>query len=284
MIFSRLLSRPAPAMRHILLHSHLFKNAGSTIDWALQRSFGAGFVDHRDDKDMHRGRMKYLHGFLEAHRKVVAVSSHQMPFDPEYQAPGFTFWFMLMIRDPIARALSVYEYEKSQPERVSLGAKMAKRMSMREYFDWRLRDDAPAVIRDFHVRSLCDRRHRPKHVLGEADLLAALERARLPRVLVGFVERFDESMVQFEAALQPAFRGVDLAHVIQNRRRGQAPDPQAALRDGLGEALYAELCEKNGLDRRLHAALLQQFELTRDKMDGFDACLRAFKGRCAELH
>ena len=36
-------------MRNVILHYHLFKNAGSTLDWSLQRQFGAGFVDHRDD-------------------------------------------------------------------------------------------------------------------------------------------------------------------------------------------------------------------------------------------
>ena len=39
----------APGM-NILLHGHMFKNAGSTLDWSLRQNFGADFLDHRDDE------------------------------------------------------------------------------------------------------------------------------------------------------------------------------------------------------------------------------------------
>ena len=41
--------------RHVLIHAHLFKNAGTTFDFSLQRSFGEQFVDHRDDAGWHAG-------------------------------------------------------------------------------------------------------------------------------------------------------------------------------------------------------------------------------------
>ena len=39
-------------MKQVILHGHIFKNAGTTLDWALKRSFGKAFVDHRRDDQM----------------------------------------------------------------------------------------------------------------------------------------------------------------------------------------------------------------------------------------
>ena len=44
-----ILSRP------VILHCHLFKNAGSTLDWSLHKQFGSTFVDHRDGDSMRLG-------------------------------------------------------------------------------------------------------------------------------------------------------------------------------------------------------------------------------------
>jgi hypothetical protein len=41
--------------RLVILHNHLFKNAGTTIDWSLGRELGSAFVDHRDDAGMKQG-------------------------------------------------------------------------------------------------------------------------------------------------------------------------------------------------------------------------------------
>ena len=51
-------------MRHVILHGHIFKNAGTSFDWSLERSFGEAFVDHREDKLMREGRDKHLEAFL----------------------------------------------------------------------------------------------------------------------------------------------------------------------------------------------------------------------------
>ena len=35
--------------RKVIIHKHLFKNAGTTFDWSLHKNFGNDFCDHRDD-------------------------------------------------------------------------------------------------------------------------------------------------------------------------------------------------------------------------------------------
>lgn len=265
-----------------LLHCHLFKNAGSTIDWSLRRSFARGFVDHRLDKAMIEGGMDYVEQYLARRNHVAVLSSHHMPFDPEFRSGSFPYWHIIMLRHPIARTVSVYQFEKTQPA-VSLGARMAKKLDMCGYFEWRMQDDTPVTIRNFHSRYLAGRKH-PECKLQGQDFDRAIMRARLPNVLVGFVERFDESMVLFESILQGYFQKLDLAYVKQNQNHSRPEDSIAYLREELGEPLFLKLNENNNLDLCLYEVLAAEFETRIGKIGDFQQRLAAFKDRCALLH
>ena len=71
--------------REVILHCHLFKNAGTALDWALQRTFGDGFIDHRYDDNMRQEGVVYLDGYLSKRPKVQVLSSHHMSFMPEHK-------------------------------------------------------------------------------------------------------------------------------------------------------------------------------------------------------
>jgi hypothetical protein len=269
-------------MDHVLLHCHLFKNAGTTIDWALKRSLGWGFVDHRRDRTMIRGGMRYIEKYLALRGYVMAVSSHHMPFDPAFESRRFHCWHIIMLRHPIARCASVYQYEKIQPA-VSLGAKMAKKLDMRGYFAWRMQDDAPVVIKDFHTRYLAGRKN-PARRLRDEDFDSALLHARSPKVLIGFVERFDESMVLFESVLKNNFRKLDLAYIKQNQNHARPEDAIAYLHDELGDDLFLRLNSANALDGRLYEMLGAEFDNRIAGLGDFDQRLVDFRRRCASLH
>lgn len=66
--------------RDIILHSHIFKNAGTTFDYILEKNFGKSFIDHRDDKNVVDGRQRYLNDFLNKNKKIKAFSSHSIHF------------------------------------------------------------------------------------------------------------------------------------------------------------------------------------------------------------
>jgi hypothetical protein len=99
--------------RNVILHSHIFKNAGSTFDWSLKRNFGERFVDHRDDEAMLSGKMEHLDQFLSGHPQVVALSSHRIHF----RVSGWNqlrFHVVRILRDPIERARSVYNFDRQR--------------------------------------------------------------------------------------------------------------------------------------------------------------------------
>jgi hypothetical protein len=279
MIFNKATERGG--ITPVLLHCHLFKNSGSTIDWALRRSFMRGFVNHRDDREMAKGGMEYVEKYLANRKRVIAISSHHMPFDPYYQSTNYAFWHIIMLRHPIARTVSVYEYEKIQPP-VSLGARKAKELDMRSYFEWRMRMDSPAVLRNYYTRYLTNKKH-PAQDLRNQDFEEALLRCALPNVLIGIVERFDESMVLFENSLKAHFQKLNFAYIKQNQNFAVPKEPIEYLREKLGCALFSELNDKNTLDSSLYEKLSVEFGKRIERINDFQECLAEFKVRCNHL-
>lgn len=263
--------------KEVILHCHLFKNAGTTLDWALHRSFGDGFIDHRDDQKMQQDGIDYLSSFLSDNPAVCAISSHHMPFMPEYEKP---FHWLLLLREPIGRVRSVYNFEVRQPES-SLGSKMAKKMNFSEYIIWRMQDNVPAVIKNFYVRYLCNIKNSGVQI-NDSDIERAFQRLSLSNVLVGTVERFDESMVMFEESLRKSFPDVDLSYVQQNVS-GYKTDSTLSFLDDITPESRELLLENNQFDKKLYKMVCEGQKNSIHDIEGFDDKLEAFRERCDSL-
>jgi len=270
-------------MRHVLLHFHIFKNAGSTIDWSLRRTFDNRFVDHRDDRAMVLGGMDYVRNILAREINVEAMSSHYMAFDPQYALQGIQHWYICLLRKPLLRALSVYEFEKIQSADTP-GAVIAKQLDMRGYFEWSMGSDVSPVIRNFQTRYLCGVRGKGAYNLSETEFNKALDQCRQHNVIVGFVERYDESMALFEHVLCQHFKSLDLAYVIQNQSFYNNLEPVAYLKKNLGDILFSDLLGRNSMDVRLYESLERDFEARIAKIPNFESKVQNLKTRSAALH
>lgn len=196
----------------MILHGHIFKNAGSTFDWSLQRCFGESFLDHRDDDAMRQGGAAYVARFICDHPELRALSSHHLPL-PAPEIDHVALFTVVFIRHPIDRIRSVYEFERRQPGE-TLGAKMAGQMSFLEYVRWRMKKEAPATVKNFQVRYCA--RTPSGGAPGEESRLSRSMEFLERRSLVGVVDRYDESMVVFEDILREKFPDIDLSYRKQN--------------------------------------------------------------------
>lgn len=264
--------------KKILLHCHIFKNAGTTIDWALERSFSDRFLDHRDDLDMRRSGLGYLDNFLYEHPEITALSSHHMPFFPEH---GKAYSWLVLLREPLRRARSVYDFEVKQKPSVSLGSKMAKKMSLSDYITWRMRDDVPPVIKNYHVRYL-NGITNPAKSINEGHFDKAFQSLWLDNVVFGVVERFDESMVVFEEHLKYDFPEIDLSYVRQNSSVNREEKPLAFL-DKLTDEARELLVDNNQWDMKLYDIVSSKQEKVFSKIQGFSDKLENFQARCRGL-
>jgi hypothetical protein len=266
--------------RTIIIHNHGFKNAGSTIDWALKKNFGRGFIDHRDDENMKKGPA-YLGPYLTRHSDITALSSHHVRL-PLPTLQNAKILMIMMFRHPIERVTSVYHYERKQKRAKTPGAKFARTHDLSEYVRWRLRSDVPGTIRNFHFIKL---KPLPLHRDTPADAggLKTAQKILDTNAMTGFVDRFDESMVFFEQVLRPYFPDIDLSYRIQNVN--QKPEETIGqrieqLKKEIGKKNFDALEEHNKLDLILYEYALKQFEKKINQIADFDARLNDFKTRC----
>lgn len=271
---------PTEDRRVIIIHNHIFKNAGSSIDWALHRNFQHRFIDHREDRKMLQGPA-YLRAYLLNNPHVTALSTHHLrPPLPELEHSRILT--IMMFRHPLERVTSVYHFERKQTGSETYGARFAREHSLKDYVLWRMRSDVPPTIRNFHIfRSLPEPVHwrRP---LGPDDLEKAKEFVRSVDML-GFVDSFDKAMICFENVLAPFFPNIDLSYKIQNV--GQNIDQSLEerlqrLRDELGAEAYECLENNNKWDLKLYAYARKLFEARLEKIHDLQQKLYKFQDRC----
>ncbi|TCO74892.1 hypothetical protein [Chromatocurvus halotolerans] len=270
-------------MRHILLHGHIFKNAGSTLDWSLRRCFGSGFCEHRDDAAMREAPRDALAAGV-ANSSIVALSSHNLPSPPP-SIDGIAFYTVFLLRHPIERALSVYAFERQQ-QATTPGAQAAKRMNLQDYVAWRLQDEVRPVIRNFQTRFLAGGAVRHGSEPLTSDAVAAAHQRLKAGAPVGLVERYDASMMVLEAALRPFFPQLDLAYLPQNVSRGVGPAAVANIagsaREQLGP-LWEPLLAHNAHDLALYAAAGKALDRRIATLPDVGRDLEQFRQRLAAL-
>jgi hypothetical protein len=197
--------------RKVIIHKHLFKNAGTTFDWSLKENFGDAFYDHRDDLPMRKEGQIYLIDFLKKNPKILALSSHHVWFhfkaDDEIELIP-----VYLLRHPVERIRSVYNFEHSQ-ESDTLGPIMAKEMNFKEYVRWRMRDDVPPTVRNFQTRYLAGTKIAKP--LNEQHLKSALEEIDNCN-FIGIVDRYDDSMKIFEQEFRKLGISLSLTTNAQN--------------------------------------------------------------------
>jgi hypothetical protein len=233
----------------------MFKNAGTTLDWSLSRCFGAEFVDHRDDQCM-RDKPSYLSNHLLSHPSIRALSSHWLPIPPILPAT-ILGTVLVLLRNPLERCRSVYNFERMQPGN-SVGNKKARELSFKDYVRWRLEPDTGPVIKNFHTR-YCSGDYSGDNM----PALFAQATSNLDAMpLVGVVHRYAESMVLFEAGLQDSFPNIDLSWQVQNSSQGVS-EPLSNRIESISQELgndFQALIEANKYDLAL-------FQYAEEKLD-----------------
>lgn len=273
----------APHDRFVLVHYHIFKNAGSTIDAALQRSFGDAFVTAHGAHDDARLMAQDLVALVQSEPAVKAISSHHARH-PRPAARGIEFFDLALVRHPLARARSLYTYGRKVGDASWLGA-LAQQHDERGFIA-HLLAHAPHTFADAQTRLLVHGGlfHR---ALGARDLDAA-QALVADMAVTGVVECLDEALVAAEFYLRPCFPTLDFAHTPQNvSAPGGAPRTldgiDEACRSAWGDDLYTAMLRLNAIDLQLHAYTLAETRRRLATVPDAAARLADFRARCAAL-
>ena len=157
--------------RSIIVHSHIPKNAGTTIVDLLRRNYG---IEHLDAiPRMTAGLLQYsskdMRSDLRRFPWIRSISGHYLyPWEDYGEVSSRLLWFTFL-RDPVQRFLSQYEF---QVTRYGLSG---------DFWEWKrkYRRDNQQVV----------------HLAGEPDLEAAKQILNSQISAFGLVERFDESLL-----------------------------------------------------------------------------------------
>jgi hypothetical protein len=98
-----------PKMRYIIIHDHIFKNGGSTVESILEREFCDGFAGlHAPDADPTLAHSD-LAEFVRCHDGITAVS--RPPYSlSETRSRLHCVFRLRLLRHPLARLHSYYAY------------------------------------------------------------------------------------------------------------------------------------------------------------------------------
>lgn len=236
----------------LLIHYHIFKNAGTSFEWALEQAFGERFTSL--DTESPRGFVSERDFAQLARRdpEISAVASHQAS-PPPPRLRGREVFSSILIRDPLARIRSIYAFERRQ-QGESPGAIKAKELDFKGYVEWRLKT-SPAMFCNYQVY-FCTRTAIPfRSRIGPGHLAQAI--ANLDKVsIVGTVARYSEWLALGEKILARSFPGLTLQPTQQNvSSKAPLPDKAAILDqliDELGDSTVSHLLENNELDMSLH--------------------------------
>ena len=271
---------PASESRWVLLHYHIFKNAGSTIEYILHRALGSKFATLHGPSPNSVLHGSDVEAFLAANPELQAISSHHLRY-PKPIVPQVILFDICFFRDPLPRLWSMYKFQRrNAPIEVGHTSKLPDAQS---YFA-DLLEQHPQLINDVQVNIMANRGEytRPP---TETDLRVALDYLRQISV-IGVVDRFDESAMAAEYFLRPTFPTVRFQYVKQNADREGHSDLYAEMerfRKEVGGSIFAELERMNRLDTELVASarneVLRRFEMLPNREER----VADFRKRCRIL-
>ena len=272
---------PVERTRYVIVHYHVFKNGGSTIEYILEREFPGRFASvHGRDPDATLDAAD-LTEFLQQHPGIAAVSSHHLRY-PKPLSRQTVFFDWCFLRDPLARLYSSYNHFR-RCDADSLCARWAQSYSPGE-FAMRLIDEAPHQVSEVQVTQLANAGAftRPANERDLEQASAVLREMAVP----GVVEMFNESLVVAEYFLRPAFPKLRLEYAAQNVSQSirRAPGESRAYWEGVwGKELYDRLLRMNEMDMELVLRAKREILRRLDRVPRAAEKLVDFRSRCARL-
>jgi hypothetical protein len=243
-------------LRTIIVHYHIFKNAGSSIDRLLNMAFGSGWATLEGPTPTSLLRPHDLSTFIKDHPEIVAVSSHLLrpPAPPDVRVLP-----VVLIRHPLDRAFSVYSYLRRHHDGADTGT-VAQRESFSQFILWCLENKTRGgmVIANYQVIHLSEASFRNGHiyqaVATEDDFQHAIHHLS-NGACFGTVDLFDAAMDRLRQAAAAIDLHIPASTVTENVTPGRPGDLDERLYVAaqlLEPALHQRYVDENESDYRLY--------------------------------
>jgi len=267
--------------RAIILHSHIFKNGGTTIDAVLKRNFGASALCCESFED-HFLSQKMILDTAQS-EGVKSISSHRIGLPPPKSGVA-TFIPLVMLREPLDRLGSIYSFYKRQHEDISHECALARRKSFKDFVRILMEAGLDVSFADiqsqFFLASLSPPQYPSK---ANWDVVREIANS-IP--CVGVLELFDESLLLWERHLRKFFPEINLAYIRKNVSQDRLEKLETRLDriiDDLGAELVNLFQERNKFDYKLHDLATYRIQCEMLEITNFQEELAGFRERSASL-
>jgi len=263
----------------VCLHYHIFKNGGTTIEWIVERNFPNKTINI--DTGITKGILSndVILEYLSSHPDVKTISSHQIRF-PLPISNIYEFIPIFFLRHPIDRIFSIYKFNKYRPDVNDPGVVKAKNLSFNDYVKWNLDQKRLKVMKNFQVLFLSD---KPINTaVDEKDFDIAMERIRSCLIL-GVLNRFDESLVLGEEVLQKYFDSIDLSYRKQNITENKVKefdDSLDGIKNSLKPYIFDDILKENQFDLKLYSEANKELDHRIENLDDYNEKMNNFVERC----
>ena len=236
--------------RNIVVHYHLFKNAGTSVDHLLRKNFPDKWHSFDGNSAGDIINTEELEGVIAAKAEMLAFSSHQII--PPLPVGDFTVYPIVFLRDPIDRIKSAYLFEWKK----QLGLDTPKG-SLKQFVERKFSKVRKSSVEEFQVLRLSNTNSDRFSNGGVSDEELTDKACAFIESLdfVGIVDRFDESNNLLQNFLRPAFPDFEIhdvqANVLQDISISQERKRQI-IREELGEELFEMIVDRNRLDQKLY--------------------------------
>lgn len=234
-------------MKTVILHYHLFKNAGTSLDAAFKENFSeksGEWVTKEFPGHPPRNRNELKQWIID-NPQAKCFSSHTA-FFPVPQIEGVKVIPVVFFRHPIDRMASAYSFEKKQGGH-SFGPTLARNTTVAGYIETRLSMHADRQCRDFHANRFATMFSEQQ---GDESTRAKMAVDALP--FIGLVEKYSESLVRLESLLESeGFEGIKLKPVERNVSRSVTKtldEKLAEIKEQFSEIAFNRLIEANKTD------------------------------------
>jgi len=268
-------------IKPIIIHLHIFKNAGMTIEWALEKNFKENYS--MESYGTHSGGIIPLKSVIEYKKKnpnLVVFSSHNFRF-PIPLAPFFHIIPIVFIRHPIDRIFSEYRFmRRNEGTTKGIYDEKAKSLSVKDYIRWGLEKNKIMLVNP-QLEFLSKKSFGSPIV----RLTSAIHYIKTCPI-VGVVDRFDESMVMEEEYLKNFFQEIDLSYVKQNVSKDRKKNLKERIesnRADIGDKLMDFLIEKNKIDFKIYSTANEELDIRKEHIENFEKKLSDYKERCKNL-